>query len=348
MGKFNMDAIKRGRQTSVGIYGDNSEQSNSIKVGSSLLGAGKVKEMETIYVKHELIKPSADNKWSMNQESIKQLADWIKDVGLLNPLILRDNKDGTFSIVAGERRYRAIGLLIQEGSWDVSKKVKAHKFDPELIELPLNDTEKEEYIRQIENCGQRGKDTTDGDLLQAMRSLKNIYASLREKGELSGIKTRVLLSQDMNISEAKVAQLQKIENQGSETLQNALLGGNVSASTAVKVANMPQEKQDEFLKEVLEKKEGKPIERVDVLKYQHKEENPSLAKKTDKTNKTEHGEAEDLPEEDENNGTLITSEVFRRDIKLISKQLKDKEVYLEEEQYGTYLRLLSSLRALLK
>ena len=98
----------------------------------------------------------------------------------------------------------------------------------------------------------------------------------------------------------------------------------------------------------MEKKEGKPIERVDVLKYQHKEENPSLAKKTDKTNKTEHGEAEDLPEEDENNGTLITSEVFRRDIKLITKQLKDKEVYLEEEQYGTYLRLLSSLRALLK
>lgn len=55
-----------------------------------------------------------------------------------------------------------------------------------------------------------------------------------------------------------------------------------------------------------------------------------------------------MPEEDENNGTLITSEVFRRDIKLITKQLKDKEVYLEEEQYGTYLRLLSSLRALLK
>ena len=76
-------------------------------------------------MKHEQIRPSADNKWSMNQEAIRQLADWIKDVGLLNHLILRDNKDGTYTIVAGERRYRAIGLLIQEGSWDQERKIKA-------------------------------------------------------------------------------------------------------------------------------------------------------------------------------------------------------------------------------
>ena len=95
MGKFNMDAIKKGRQQntgSAGIYGNGTENNNSIKVGSALLDLGKAKEMETIYVKHEQIRPSADNKWSMNQEAIRQLADWIKDVGLLNHLILRDNE----------------------------------------------------------------------------------------------------------------------------------------------------------------------------------------------------------------------------------------------------------------
>lgn len=346
MGKFNMDAIKKGRQNSVGIYANNNEQNNNIKVGGSLLNFGNGKEMETIYVKHEQIKPSEDNKWSMNQEAIKQLADWIKDAGLLNPLILRDNKDGTYTIVAGERRYRAIGLLIAEGSWDREKKVKAYKFDPELIELSLTNEEKEEYIRQIENCGQRGRNTTDGDLLQAMRSLKKIYASLREKGELSGVKTRTLLAENMNISEAKVAQLQKVENQGGEMLKNALLGNNVSVSTAVKIADFPEEKQDRFLGEVLEKKEGKQIERTDVLKYQHKEENPFVAEQKQQPDRKPADEPEPVEEEDK--GILITAAVLRRDMKLITKQLNEKEVYLQEEDYESYLRLLRKLLDLLK
>lgn len=344
MGKFNMDAIKKGRQQntgSAGIYGNGTENNNSIKVGSALLDLGKAKEMETIYVKHEQIRPSADNKWSMNQEAIRQLADWIKDVGLLNPLILRDNKDGTYTIVAGERRYRAIGLLIQEGSWDQEKKIKAHKFEPELIELPLQDKEKEEYIRQIENCGQRGRNTTDGDLLQAMRSLKKIYASLREKGELSGVKTRALLAEDMNISQAKIAQLQKVENQGSEMLQEALLGNAVSVSTAVKIADFPEEKQDKFLGEVLQQKDGKQIERVDVLKYQHKEENPSVTKEQEPGKQKGKEEVEPVEE-----GIVITAAVFRKDIRSITKKLKEKDMCLQDEQYETYLRLLNNLKAL--
>ena len=79
-----------------------------------------------------------------------------------------------------------------------------------MITLPLTDEEKEDYVRLAENSGQRNK--TDGDLLLQMRGYQSIYTSLREKGELTGIKTRMLLAADMKISPSKVAQLQKVEN----------------------------------------------------------------------------------------------------------------------------------------
>ena len=58
--------------------------------------------------------------------------------------------DKDYEIVAGERRYRAMGYLIQEGIWSSDRKIKVHIFNPNLITLPLTDEEKEDYVRLAE------------------------------------------------------------------------------------------------------------------------------------------------------------------------------------------------------
>ena len=45
-----------------------------------------------------------------DQEGIAELSSSIQEVGVLNPILVRQTDDGRFLIVAGERRYRAAGL----------------------------------------------------------------------------------------------------------------------------------------------------------------------------------------------------------------------------------------------
>lgn len=44
------------------------------------------------------------------EEELVELKNSIKEYGVLQPIILKKNKDGTYGIIAGERRYRAAGL----------------------------------------------------------------------------------------------------------------------------------------------------------------------------------------------------------------------------------------------
>ncbi len=42
-----------------------------------------------------------------NQESLQELADSIREIGIIQPITLREEKNGEYQIIAGERRFRA-------------------------------------------------------------------------------------------------------------------------------------------------------------------------------------------------------------------------------------------------
>lgn len=328
---------------------DTKKGEQPIKVGSGLLAAmnKKAAEMPEEYVAYEQIETSIKNEWSMNDSSIAELAELIKDVGLLNPPILKKNKENDkYTIVAGERRYRAIGKLIEAGNWPQERKIKVHILSPEIIDLPLTDDEKEDYVRLAENAGQRGK--TDGDLLLEKRGYEKIYASLREKGELSGIKTRTLLENDMKISGSKIAQFQKVENRGSDKLKEALLNDELTVSTAVKVADMSMEEQDQFIESVQEeKKEGEKIERGDILKYQNRPKGSNELK--EKESKQDNVNKEEGPKESESvviDEKIISLDRFQKDINPILQSINQKTVHLDDGQYESYLQILEGLKKL--
>lgn len=55
-----------------------------------------------------LIKPNPDQpRQEFNEESLRELADSIAQIGIVQPITLRDTGDGFYTIIAGERRWRA-------------------------------------------------------------------------------------------------------------------------------------------------------------------------------------------------------------------------------------------------
>ena len=47
---------------------------------------------------------------NFDEQALKELADSISKHGVIMPIVVNDNGDGTYMIIAGERRYRACKL----------------------------------------------------------------------------------------------------------------------------------------------------------------------------------------------------------------------------------------------
>ena len=47
---------------------------------------------------------------TFDEEALEELADSIREHGVISPITLRDNGDGSYMIIAGERRFRASKL----------------------------------------------------------------------------------------------------------------------------------------------------------------------------------------------------------------------------------------------
>lgn len=80
-----------------GVSGDDASQSDD--------------KTRVIQVPIERIRPSPIQPRSrINQENIEELAQSIRETGILQPLIVRPERDDEYQLIAGERRWRAAGL----------------------------------------------------------------------------------------------------------------------------------------------------------------------------------------------------------------------------------------------
>ncbi|MEH0860395.1 ParB/RepB/Spo0J family partition protein [Halobacteriovorax sp. DPLXC-1] len=77
--------------------------------GDRLLQGAKLDE---VYLKEIVVKEQVRTKF--NDSSLKELAENIKQNGLIQPLVLHKDKLGRLTLVCGERRYRAMSLIEKE------------------------------------------------------------------------------------------------------------------------------------------------------------------------------------------------------------------------------------------
>lgn len=98
-------------------------------------------------IRVEDIKPNPNQpRRSFDEETLGELAASIKELGVVQPLSVRDLGDGTYQIIAGERRWRAAGLA---GLSTVPAYVRSAS-DSEVTEMALIENIQREDLNAIE------------------------------------------------------------------------------------------------------------------------------------------------------------------------------------------------------
>ena len=93
------------------------------------------------------IKPNPDQpRTSFDDETMEELATSIKKIGVIQPVTLRELEDGTYQIIAGERRYRASMMLHLKSIPAYVKTVD----DDDVMEMALIENIQREDLNAIE------------------------------------------------------------------------------------------------------------------------------------------------------------------------------------------------------
>ncbi|MDE6446891.1 MAG: ParB/RepB/Spo0J family partition protein, partial [Muribaculaceae bacterium] len=83
---------------------------------------------------------------TFDEETLAELADSIRELGIIQPLSLRLKDDGRYQIIAGERRWRAAGMA---GLTSVPAYVRTVS-DSEMTEMALIENIQREDLNAIE------------------------------------------------------------------------------------------------------------------------------------------------------------------------------------------------------
>ncbi len=108
----------------------------------------KEKESSETMVKVTMIEPNREQpRKNFDEDALMELADSIKQFGLLQPILVQ-NKDTHYEIIAGERRWRAAKLA---GLKEIPVIIK-NLTDQELVEISLIENIQREDLNPIEEA----------------------------------------------------------------------------------------------------------------------------------------------------------------------------------------------------
>lgn len=290
----------------------------------------------TEYIPIDLIHENEENDRSMND--IEELACLIRSGGMDQSLVAIQLEDGTYKLLTGHRRLRAIKLLMERGQWEHGDLVEIKIKDLSEIKLPLDDKLKEKYARLQTN---RHRRETDSDKAKDIFEWREIIGELRKQGveflisgiddehqemhKIKGVQTKEIVSELVGESTPQVSKYFRVQNNGSEFLKQALLDDTINISVAEQLTSMPKEEQDKVITHVIEKKQDDtPISKNDIR----------IAKK-------------ELSIDNQNKSKMatLTKEIFMQDIEDILTALNSsEEITLTENKYATYLRGIENLK----
>jgi len=211
--------------------------------------------MPNVIIEVELkrIRPSKLNpRLEVNIERLNELAESIKEVGLLEPIIIRP-VDKEFEVVVGERRYRASQ---QAGLEKVPAIVREYS-DDEVVQLNLVENIQREELSAIEK----------GNVCKYL--LENFSEKYPSQSAVAG---KIGVSADAVSLWLRSAELVPEEVQGlvaPSTISGSVPQGKIDYATALKVGRSVKEpeKKAEIIKKLAERKlpvkeRARVIERV--------------------------------------------------------------------------------------
>ena len=159
-----------------------------------------------------------------SDDSIKELAETLDKDGLLQPIVVREDGEDHYEIIAGERRYRAAKSL----GWETIPAIVKNMDDDQAASLALIENLQREDLNPIDEA--------------------KAYTNLMKLNDL----TQTALAKDIGKSQSYVAnklRLLKLD----DDVQKALIEGKITARHGRALLNLSEDDQERVLKEIEEK-----------------------------------------------------------------------------------------------
>lgn len=159
-----------------------------------------------------------------SDDSIKELAETLDKDGLLQPIVVREDGEDHYEIIAGERRYRAAKSL----NWETIPAIVNNMNDDQAASLALIENLQREDLNPIDEA--------------------KAYTNLMKLNDL----TQTALAKDMGKSQSYVAnklRLLKLD----DDVQKALIEGKITARHGRALLNLSNDDQKRVLKEIEDK-----------------------------------------------------------------------------------------------
>ena len=175
---------------------------------------------------------------------IEQLAQDILAVGLLENLtVVHDPCDrGEYRIIAGERRWRALNLLVEKGY---------EEFSVASCQIKTPAEEHEEMIQLIVANTYRNK--TVADILKEQKTLEETLKHMKENGltlhgyRLDSGRLRDVIASMMQVSSTKIGQIESINKKLIPEFTEELKEGRLTFSAAYEISKMSSDIQEDML-----------------------------------------------------------------------------------------------------
>lgn len=194
--------------------------------------------------------PNIKNKYSI--QGIEELKFSILHNGLKQNLEVKDNGDGTYSLLSGERRYTALKELIEEGN-DKFRLIPCLITDLERSSSFLDEngneiltTEDKEDLA-IVTTNSENREFTDSDRAFQVSTLKRIYKKLSDSGVKLPGRISELIADQLDMSPTQVKRYSYVEQHGTDELKHKLENNEISIGAASEVAHLSPAQQKEVL-----------------------------------------------------------------------------------------------------
>lgn len=197
---------------------------------------------------------------------IEQLAQDIYVFGLIENLevIYEPCDKGEYRITAGERRWRALNLLVEQG----------HKeFEIATCQIQTPASRGEEILRLIVANAYRNKTVTD--ILEEEKQLKETLQRMKEEGKtikgykLDSGRLRDVIADMLRMPTTKIAQIESINKHLIPEFTKELKEGRLTFSAAYEISGMNEEAQQSMLQRYEEN--GLTFKEVREIKKQQEE-----------------------------------------------------------------------------
>ncbi|MBQ9538112.1 MAG: ParB/RepB/Spo0J family partition protein [Treponema sp.] len=240
------DALLDG--TTTGFEFDSSQGTNPAPSVRNDLPAGITADNDgTLWVNPALLKPNPRQpRQFFDEEKLSELTESVKREGVLSPIIIEDAEDGSFYIIAGERRTRAARAAgLEKVPVQLRKYSDARKLEVALIENiqrtdlnPVEEAEAYMQLMQLEGITQEEVAEKVGKSRPAVANtirLLKLSDDMRKSlasGELSSGHARALLS--VSDPTARQSLFKKIMSQGLSVRQAEKEAGELNGTTTAK------------------------------------------------------------------------------------------------------------------